>query len=92
VITMILQTLQDTISKILAVIEYILPTILWSMGVILAFVLPLGIFLKNILGALVSHFPGPETGLLWVYFIVAGIFLALGIFLATKYPERKIQL
>ena len=91
-ITMILQTLQDTISKILAVIAKILPVILWSMGIILAVVLPLGIFLKNILGAVVNIFPGPETGLLWVYLIIAGIFLALGIFLAVKYPERKIKL
>lgn len=89
---MILQNLQDTLSKILVVIEKILPAILWSMGIILAFVLPLGLFLKDILGALVSHFPGPETGLIWVYFIVAGIFLGLGIFLAVKFPERKIQL
>ena len=89
---MILQTLQDTISKILVVVEYILPTILWSMGIILAFVLPLGIFLKTMLGAIVSIFPGPASGLHWVYFIVAGIFLALGIFLAVKFPERKIQL
>ncbi|MHA1474492.1 MAG: hypothetical protein ACTSPA_04465 [Promethearchaeota archaeon] len=89
---MILQTLQDTISKILVVIEYILPTILWSMGIILAFVLPLGIFLKTILGAIVSIFPGSTSGLLWVYFTIAGIFLLLGIFLAVKFPERKIKL
>ena len=89
---MILQDFQDTISKILAVIEKILPAIMWSMGIILAFVLPFGIFLKNSLGALVSYFPGPETGLLWVYFTIAGIFLGLGIFLAVKYPDRKIQL
>ncbi len=91
-ILMILQNLQDTLSKILVVIEKILPAILWSMGIILAFVLPFGIFLKNILGALVSHFPGPGSGLNWIYFIVAGIFLALGIFLAVKYPERRIML
>ena len=89
---MIMQNFEEIISKILVVIEKILPAILWSMSLILAFVLPFGIFLKDILGALVSNFPGPETGLLWVYFIVAGIFLALGIFLAVKYPERKIQL
>ncbi|MHA1646898.1 MAG: hypothetical protein ACTSVL_04925 [Promethearchaeota archaeon] len=89
---MILQDFQDIISKILVVIEYILPTILWSMSLILVFVLPIGILLKNTLGALVSYFPGPETGLLWVYFTIAGIFLFLGIFLAVKYPERKIKL
>jgi len=89
---MLLQDLQDIFTKILVVIEKILPALLWSMGVILAFVLPFGIFLKNTLGALVSYFPGPDTGLIWVYFIVAGIFLILGIYLSTKYPERKIKL
>jgi len=89
---MILQDFQDIISKILVVVEYILPAILWSMSLILAFVLPFGIFLKNTLGAAVNIFPGPETGLLWVYFTIAGIFLLLGIFLAVKYPERKIKL
>jgi len=89
---MILQDIQEIFSQILVVVEKILPTILWSMSIILAFVLPFGILLKNTLGALVSYFPGPVSGLLWVYFVVAGIFLALGIFLAVKYPERKIQL
>ncbi|MHA1719265.1 MAG: hypothetical protein ACTSWX_06655 [Promethearchaeota archaeon] len=89
---MLLQDLQDIFTKILVVIEKILPTLLWSMGAILAFVLPFGIFLKNTLGALVSYFPGPDSGLIWVYFIVAGIFLILGIYLSTKYPERKIKL
>ncbi len=89
---MILQDIQNIISQILVIVEKILPTILWSMNLILAFVLPFGILLKNTLGALVSYFPGPASGLLWVYFVIAGIFLALGIFLAVKYPERKIQL
>lgn len=89
---MILQDFQDIISQILVVIEKILPAILWSMSIILAFVLPFGILLKNLLGSIVLVFPGPETGLLWVYFTVAGIFLVLGIFLAVKYPERKIKL
>ncbi|QEE16711.1 hypothetical protein DSAG12_02541 [Promethearchaeum syntrophicum] len=89
---MILQDIQNVFSQILGVVEKILPVILWSMGIILAFVLPLGIFLKNILGAAVNIFPGPETELLWVYFVVAGIFLLVGIFLAVKYPERKIKL
>lgn len=89
---MILQDIQEIFSQILVVVEKILPTILWSMSIILAFVLPFGILLKNTLGALVSYFPGPVSGLLWVYFVVAGIFLALGIFLAVKYPERKIKL
>ena len=62
------------------------------MGLILAFVLPFGILLKNILGAIVPIFPGPASGLFWVYFTIAGIFLVLGIFLAVKYPERKIKL
>ena len=89
---MILQDFQDIFSKILVAVEYILPTILWAMGLILAFVLPFGILLKTVLGAIVSIFPGPETGLLWVYFTIAGIFLLLGIFLAVKFPYRKIKL
>jgi hypothetical protein len=89
---MILQDFQDIISKILVVVEYILPAILWSMSLILAFVLPIGILLKNLLGGLVLNFPGPESGLLWVYYAIAGFFLLLGIFLAVKYPERKIKL
>ena len=89
---MIFQDIQNIISQILVIVEKILPAILWSMGIIMAFVLPLGIFLKNILGAAVNIFPGPETGLLWVYFVVAGVFLLLGIFLALKFPERKIKL
>lgn len=89
---MLLQDFDEIIQKIFPIIEAILPCLLWSMGIILAIIVPIGNLLKNVVGLIVSIFPGPESSFMSIYYIIAGVIFVLAVFLCLKFPERKINL